>query len=124
MKKFSLIALSLVASTVVLSGCGEKKIEPNNYYCTGSFEGGKYDREDLEELARQGRIDNVTDFLEQCEIKKLGSYSDELSTLQNKALECNHFRFGLTPEEKVENDKCINAPKELIAKWKKEAESE
>ena len=34
MKKFSLIALSLVASTVVLSGCGEKKIEPNNYYCT------------------------------------------------------------------------------------------
>lgn len=56
--------------------------------------------------------------------QKLGSYSDELSTLQNKALECNHFRFGLTPEEKVENDKCINAPKELIAKWKKEAEAE
>lgn len=69
MKKISVIALALVASTVVLSGCGEKKIEPNNYYCTGSFEGGKYDREDLEELARQGRIDNVTDFLEQCEIK-------------------------------------------------------
>ena len=81
MKKISVIALALVASTVVLSGCGEKKIEPNNYYCTGSFEGGKYDREDLEELARQGRIDNVTDFLEQCEIKKLGSYSDALSTV-------------------------------------------
>ncbi len=62
MKKFSLIALSLVASTVVLSGCGEKKIEPNNYYCTNSFEGGKYNREDLKELARQGRIDNVADF--------------------------------------------------------------
>ena len=30
MKKISVIALALVASTVVLSGCGDKKIEPNN----------------------------------------------------------------------------------------------
>lgn len=53
MKKFSLIALSLVASTVVLSGCGEKKIEPNNYYCTTSVVAGGFGREELEALAKK-----------------------------------------------------------------------
>lgn len=124
MKKLSVIALTLVASTVVLSGCGEKKIEPNNYYCTNSFDGGKYDREDLEELARQGRIDNVTDFLEKCEVKKLGSYGDELLTLRKKANHCMFQNFNLSPEEKAKNDKCRNAPQELIEKWKKEAEAD
>lgn len=124
MKKISVIALSLAVSTVVLSGCGEKKIEQNNYYCTNSFEGGKYNREDLKELARQGRIDNVDDFLEQCKIKKLGSYGDELLTVRKKAIKCQYANFPDTAEEKAENEKCINAPKELIAKWKKEAEAE
>lgn len=32
--------------------------------------------------------------------------------------------FNLSPEEKAKNDKCRNAPKELIAKWKKEAEAD
>ena len=124
MKKISVIALALVASTVVLSGCGEKKIEPNNYYCTNSFEGGKYNREDLKELARQGRIDNVADFLEQCKVKKLGSYGDELLTVRKTAIKCKYANFPDTEEEKAENEKCINSPKELIAKWKKEAEAE
>lgn len=122
MKKLSVIALTLVASTVVLSGCGEKKIEPNNYYCTGSFHGGKYDREELEELARKGKIDNVEDFLEQCRLKKLGSNSEALIKATSDAIKCQHNSFDLSPEEKVENEKCRNAPKALIEKWKKEAE--
>ncbi|MGN0916030.1 MAG: hypothetical protein ACI4NE_06745 [Succinivibrio sp.] len=121
MKFYSVIAVTLVA-TVTLSGCGEKKIEPNNYYCTGTFHGGKYDREELEELAKKGQIDNVEDFLEQCRLKKLGSNSEALKKATSDAIKCQHNSFGLSPEEKVENDKCRNAPKALIEKWKKEAE--
>lgn len=121
MKLYSVIAVTL-AATVTLSGCGEKKIEPNNYYCTGSFHGGKYDREELEELARKGQIDNVEDFLEQCRLKKLGSDSDALKKATSDAIKCQHNSFDLSPEEKVENEKCRNAPKSLIEKWKKEAE--
>ena len=121
MKLYSAIAVTLVA-TVTLSGCGEKKIEPNNYYCTGSFHGGKYDREELEELARKGQIDNVEDFLEQCRLKKLGSDSDALKKATSDAIKSQHNSFHLSPEEKVENEKCRNAPKALIEKWKKEAE--
>lgn len=85
MKKFSLIALSLVASTVFLSACGEKKIEPNNYYCTNPFDGGKYGtKESFKELARQGRIDDPSDFMSQCISKKLGSYGEELRNLRKK----------------------------------------
>lgn len=125
MKKISVIALALVASTVVLSGCGEKKIEPNNYYCTTPFDGGKYGAiEALKELARQGKIDNASDFLEQCKVKKLGSYGEELRNLRKKATDCMYQDFNLSPEEKAKNDKCRNAPKELIAKWKKESEAE
>lgn len=121
MKKFSLIALSLVASTVFLSACGEKKIEPNNYYCTNPFDGGKYGtKEALKELARQGRIDDASEFLKQCKVKKLGSYGEELRNLRKKATDCMYQDFNLSPEEKVKNDKCRNAPKELIEKWKKE----
>ncbi|WP_406030302.1 hypothetical protein [Succinivibrio sp.] len=121
MKLYSVIAVTL-AATVTLSGCGEKKIEPNNYYCTGSFHGGKYDREELEELARKGQIDNVEDFLEQCRLKKLGSNSEALIKATSDAIKCQHNSFDLSPEEKVENEKCRNAPKALIEKWKKEAE--
>lgn len=121
MKLYSVIAVTL-AATVTLSGCGEKKIEPNNYYCTGSFHGGKYDREELEELARKGKIDNVEDFLEQCRLKKLGSNSEALIKATSDAIKCQHYSFDLSPEEKVENEKCRNAPKALIEKWKKEAE--
>ncbi len=121
MKKFSLIALSLVASTVFLSACGEKKIEPNNYYCTNPFDGGKYGtKEALKELARQGRIDDASEFLKQCKVKKLGSYGEELRNLRKKATDCMYQDFNLSPEEKAKNDKCRNAPKELIEKWKKE----
>lgn len=121
MKLYSVIAVTL-AATVTLSGCGEKEIEPNNYYCTGSFHGGKYDREELEELARKGKIDNVEDFLEQCRLKKLGSNSEALIKATSDAIKCQHNSFDLSPEEKVENEKCRNAPKALIEKWKKEAE--
>ena len=121
MKLYSVIAVTL-AATVTLSGCGEKKIEPNNYYCTGSFHGGKYDREELEELARKGQIDNVEEFLEQCRLKKLGSNSEALIKATSDAIKCQHNSFDLSPEEKVENEKCRNAPKALIEKWKKEAE--
>ena len=125
MKKISVIALALVASTVVLSGCGEKKIEPNNYYCTSPFDGGKYGtKEALKELARQGRIDDATEFLKQCKVKKLGSYGEELRNLRKKATDCMYQDFNLSPEEKTKIDKCRNAPKELIEKWKKEAEAE
>ena len=125
MKKFSLIALSLVASTVVLSACGEKKIEPNNYYCTNPFDGGKYGtKESFKELARQGRIDDPSDFMSQCISKKLGSFGEELRNLRKKATDCMYQDFNLSPEEKAKNDKCRNAPKELIAKWKKEAEAD
>lgn len=121
MKKLSVIALTLVASTVVLSGCGEKKIEPNNYYCTNPFDGGKYGtKEALKELARQGRIDDASEFLKQCKVKKLGSYGEELRNLRKKATDCMYQDFNLSPEEKAKNDKCRNAPKELIEKWKKE----
>ena len=121
MKLYSVIAVTL-AATVTLSGCGEKKIEPNNYYCTGSFHGGKYDREELEELARKGQIDNVDEFLEQCRLKKLGSNSEALIKATSDAIKYQHNSFELSPEEKVENEKCRNAPKALIEKWKKEAE--
>lgn len=121
MKLYSVIAVTL-AATVTLSGCGEKKIEPNNYYCTGSFHGGKYDREELEDLAKKGQIDNVEDFLEQCRLKKLGSDSDALKKATSDAIKCQHNSFDLSPEEKEENEKCRNAPKALIEKWKKEAE--
>lgn len=121
MKLYSVIAVTL-AATVTLSGCGEKKIEPNNYYCTGAFHGGKYDREELEDLAKKGQIDNVEDFLEQCRLKKLGSNSEALKKATSDAIKCQHNSFDLSPEEKVENEKCRNAPKALIEKWKKEAE--
>lgn len=123
MKKFSLIALSLVASTVVLSGCGEKKIEPNNYYCTSSVVAGGFDREELESLVQKGRIDNAYEFMQQCKTKKLGSYSEEFKNLDENTYKCKMDFL----DKKIDEDalkKCENAPQELFEKWKKEEKAD
>ena len=62
--------------------------------------------------------------MSQCISKKLGSYGEELRNLRKKATDCMYQDFNLSPEEKAKNDKCRNAPKELIEKWKKEAEAD
>lgn len=112
MKKLSVIALTLVASTVVLSGCGEKKIEPNNYHCT-------YDREELESLSRQGKIDDVTKYIKECRVKKLGQYNPEMIKLKDRNCGLELFDKKIT---EAEYKKCEHAPQDLIEKWKKEAE--
>lgn len=123
MKKFSLIALSLVASTVFLSACGEKKIEPNNYYCTSSVVAGGFDREELESLVQKGRIDNAYEFMQQCKTKKLGSYSEEFKNLDENTYKCKMDFL----DKKIDEDalkKCENAPQELFEKWKKEEKAD
>ena len=123
MKKFSLIALSLVASTVVLSGCGEKKIEPNNYYCTTSVVAGGFGREELEALAKKGRIDNAYEFIQQCKAKKLGRYSEEFKKLDENTYKCKMDFL----DKKISGDalkKCENAPQALFEKWKKEEKAD
>lgn len=123
MKKFSLIALSLVASTVVLSGCGEKKIEPNNYYCTTSVVAGGFGREELEALAKKGRIDNAYEFIQQCKSKKLGRYSEEFKKLDENTYKCKiDFLDRKIGEEELK--KCQNAPQALFEKWKKEEKAD
>ena len=123
MKKLAVIALTLEASTVVLSGCGEKKIEPNNYYCTTSVVAGGFGREELETLAQKGRIDNAYEFIQQCKAKKLGRYSEEFKKLDENTYKCKmDFLDKKIGEEALK--KCENAPQELFEKWKKEAEAE
>lgn len=123
MKKFSLIALSLVASTVFLSACGEKKIEPNNYYCTSSVVAGGFDREELEALVQKGRIDNAYEFMQQCKTKKLGSYSEEFKNLDENTYKCKiDFLDRKIGEEELK--KCQNAPQALFEKWKKEEKAD
>lgn len=111
MKLYSVIAVTLVA-TVTLSGCGEKKIEPNNYHCT-------YDREELESLSRQGKIDDVTKYIKECRVKKLGQYNPEMIKLKDRNCGLELFDKKIT---EVEFKKCERAPQDLVEKWKKEAE--
>lgn len=123
MKKISVIALALVASTVVLSGCGDKKIEPNNYYCTSSIVEGGFDLEELDALAQKGQIDDASEFILQCKVKKLGSYSDEFIKLDKNVYKCKMDFL----DKKISGEalkKCENAPQELFEKWKKEAEAD
>ena len=123
MKKISVISLSLVATSVALSGCGEKKIEPNNYYCTTSVVAGGFDREELEALAQKGRIDDAYEFIQQCKAKKLGRYSEEFIKLDENTYKCKMDFL----DKKIDGDalkKCENAPQELFEKWKKEEKVE
>ena len=119
MKKIGVIALALVTS-VVLSGCGDKKIEPNNYYCTKSIDGGDYSSYELGKLAEQGRIESVKEFYKQCRIKKLGSNNEEFIKAKKESLGCM-YSSDMSAEDKK---KCQSAPQDMIKKWKKEANVE
>lgn len=114
MKRSSLIIiLASLSLGTLLTGCGDNAPELNNYNCTA---------EGLEAYRHQEGTEKEAfiQFKEQCEFKRLGSYSNEWkNTVGKKEFEC-----ALYFDEESTN-KCLAELKQLrndlTAKYKTEA---
>lgn len=113
MKKSALIIILASLSLATLSGCSDNAPELNNYNCTTEGLDAYRHQEGTEKEA-------FIQFKEQCEFKRLGSYSKEWKDTVGKLEWDCALVF-----DKEGNDKCIAAIKkaraDLTAKYKAEA---
>ncbi|SFS71624.1 hypothetical protein SAMN02910357_01463 [Succinivibrio dextrinosolvens] len=103
--KFSSACILLTAiafNCLFITGCFNKtaKIVPNNWNCRPDTTSALSHR--IEKLEQEGKIDNASDFIDRCQLDKLGIFSEDYEKL------CNSEDFKAAEEK-------------LIAKWKKEA---
>lgn len=97
----------------------QKKIEPNNYLCTGAdpFNGNLKVNKLLEEFESKGQIESLRLFSSKCEEEKLGMYNDEYKKLSKKMRQAVMMDGVNSPKYKEYNAQMQN----LTSKWKEEA---
>ena len=97
----SILFTAVVLNCFLVTGCFNKtaKIVPNNWNCRQDTTSALAHR--IEKLEQEGKIDNAAEFIDQCQMDKLGIFSDD------------YEKLSYSNDYKAAEDR-------LIAKWKRE----
>ncbi len=98
----TILLTAVVLNSLLLTGCFNKtaKVVPNNWNCRHDTTSALAHR--IEKLEQEGKIDNASAFIDQCQADKLGIFSDDYEKLSSSS------------DFQAAEDK-------LYAKWKREA---